>query len=180
MLSPEQVETRQGKGIRRTSNTKFTEEEDMKLIELGKQYENGDTELTWPIITAKIGTTETVAYVAARYNYALKSTISRGKWTASEDSQIREMGDKEGKKDWAGLAAKFGNRTGKQVRERWLTLSQSRAKWTEADDHLLVKLTKEHGPKWTFIATKMSHRTATEVKNRWHSKLKKQYETIKA
>ena len=45
-------------------------------------------------------------------------------------------------------------KTGKQCRERWLSLqskSQRLSKWTLKDDKFLFKLYKLHGTKWSLI-----------------------------
>lgn len=71
-----------------------------------------------------------------------------------------------------------GNRTGKQVRERYINKLDpeiSKANWEEEEDKLIFSYFTQFGPKWSEISKLLRGRPENMVKNRFYSHIKKKY-----
>ena len=80
--------------------------------------------------------------------------------------------------NWKEISACLGNRTGKQIRDRYinhLDPSINHAQWTESEDEFLISTYNELGPLWTLISEKLPGRPENMIKNRFHSYLKKEF-----
>ena len=96
-------------------------------------------------------------------------------WTPSEDAQVLELISQHGE-CWTDIAKIIGNRTGKQVRDRYRNYLKSdinNGGFTREEDKLLLELYEELGNKWRKIADLIPGRTECQVKNRYYIHLKK-------
>jgi hypothetical protein len=88
--------------------------------------------------------------------------MSRAGWTDAEDKAITSLVQQYGLKAWTSVAARLAEldvgpeeRTGKQVRSRWinhLDPTINTAPWTQEENDVLYDAQKKHGNKWTEIA----------------------------
>jgi hypothetical protein len=134
----------------------------------------------WGAITALLpGRTKNQCYY--RWHYVLHPNIDRGsgckgKWTAVEDSKLKDAVKTHGAKKWGLIAALVPGRTKKQCCNRWhdaLNPSIGRAngrtgKWTEDEDMKLKDAAQTHGGKnWVAIAALVPGRTKQQCRDRW-------------
>ena len=110
---------------------------------------------------------------ASRY-HQIRPGINKGQWTNEEDKQLLKFHQIYGN-SWSKIAKKMKNRTGKQIRERFLNnfeKSVKKGKFMEQEDKLIIKWHKVFGNSWSKIAEKIEGRTGEMVKNRFYSTLK--------
>jgi hypothetical protein len=105
-----------------------------------------------------------------------RATKRKGRWTAVEDSKLKDAVQTHGEKDWAPIAALVPGRTRQQCYNRWrhvLDPSIDRAneragRWTVVEDSELKDAVKTHGGKdWVAIAALVPGRTQKQCYNRW-------------
>jgi myb proto-oncogene protein len=120
-----------------------------------------------------------------RWHYALKPSIAltagrKGKWTAVEDSKLKDAIQTHGDKDWVALAALVPGRTRTQCQQRWhnglnpsIDWANGRTgKWAEDEDSKLKDAVKTHGDKdWAVNSALVPGRTRTQCYWRWHNGL---------
>jgi hypothetical protein len=97
-------------------------------------------------------------------------------WTVREDELLRALTQRLGVSGWTALAKHIPNRTGKQVRERWLNhLSPLvfKGPWSPAEDGIIIEARKQYGNSWSKICKLLIGRSENMCKNRFHSKLSK-------
>ncbi|XP_019093527.1 PREDICTED: transcription factor MYB114-like [Camelina sativa] len=106
--------------------------------------------------------------------------LTKGAWTAEEDSLLRQCIEKYGEGKWHQVPLRAGlNRCRKSCRLRWLnylkpSIKKGRLNSDEVD--LLIRLHKLLGNRWSLIAGRLPGRTANDVKNYWNTHLSKKYE----
>jgi len=96
-------------------------------------------------------------------------------WQPAEDAKVLELVAQYGQ-SWAIIASSLGNRTGKQVRDRYLNYLRpdiNEEEFTHQEDHLLLSLYYQLGHRWSKIASFMPGRTECQVKNRYYTVIKK-------
>jgi hypothetical protein len=101
-----------------------------------------------------------------------KKVIKRSKFTSEEDGEIRSLVAQFGSNAWDAIAAAMaGNRSKRQLRERWLNYlnPDHDAFYTEAEDHALVALYMKVGAQWAKIAGAIGTKSAISVRNRYRS-----------
>jgi hypothetical protein len=105
------------------------------------------------------------------------TTARAGKWTAGEDSKLRNAVQRHGGKNWETIAALVPGRTHAQCSSRWYTIldtnidpTTARAgRWTADEDKKLRDSVKTHGGKdWAAIAALVPGRTKIQCRSRWH------------
>ena len=103
-----------------TRKSKFTQNEDLKLLELVKLY--GDTD--WFIIASHMKN-RNVRQCRERWCNYLSPFVSNGPWTPEDDlflcQKVEEFGTK-----WTKIAPFFKARTDINVKNRWMTLMRHR------------------------------------------------------
>lgn len=100
---------------------------------------------------------------------ALAVGPQRNKFTRTEDQVLMELVDIFGTDSWNEVAARMGNRSGRQCKDRWMNYLDPRLKaceWTAEEDRLILDLYMEIGTKWVVISRYLQSRTPTAVRNR--------------
>ncbi len=102
---------------------------------------------------------------------------NRKSWTFAEDKILLRYQKKYGNQ-WVRIADHIPNRTGKQVRDRYLNVLSSdivkKKPWTDEEDQVVMRKFEEMGPQWCRIADVLEGRSDTQVKNRYNTFLVKQ------
>jgi hypothetical protein len=159
---------------------KWAEDEDIKLKD-AVQTHGGKN---WIAISALVSG-RTKKQCCKRWHNVLEPSIGRatgseGKWTADEDSKLKDAVRTNSGKDWAAIAALVPGRTRMQCRNRWhnvlnpsIALAAGRdGKWAEDEDRKLKDAVQTHGSKnWIAISALVSGRTKKQCCNRWHNVL---------
>lgn len=112
---------------------------------------------------------------SSKKDLMLKSKTKRNPWQPEEDDQVIDLVAKYGQ-SWALIASLMKDRSGKQIRDRYLNKLKpdiNKSEWATSEDELLMKLCKQIGHKWSRIATYLPGRTEGQVKNRFYSHIKK-------
>jgi hypothetical protein len=94
----------------------------------------------------------------------------RHKFTTHEDDRLRALVAELGEGNWAEVAARLGNRSPRQCRERfknYLDPNLRQDAWSAAEDELLVQKFIELGSKWAEIGQFFDGRSEANIKNRW-------------
>jgi hypothetical protein len=143
----------------------------------GKEYKTN-----WPAVAALVpGRTRGQCF--QRWPDVLDASINRAsgrksKWTAVEDSKLKDAVQTHGGKDWGAISALIPCRTQRQCYNRWhngLDPSIDRAsgrkgKWTAVEDSTLKHAVQTHGDKeWSAIAALVPGRATRQCWHRWHS-----------
>jgi hypothetical protein len=120
-----------------------------------------------------------------RWRDALNPSIGRasgrkGKWTAVEDSKLKDVVLIHGSKKWDPVAGLVPGRTKSQCWHRWHDIldpdigraSRLKCKWTPDEDEKLKYSIQTHGGKnWGAIAALVPGRAEKQCHNRWHDVL---------
>ncbi|CAD8120518.1 unnamed protein product [Paramecium sonneborni] len=99
------------------------------------------------------------------------------KWTPEEDEQVKRL-TKEYKFDWKVIARFLSNRTGRQIRERYinhLDPNISTKPWSQQEDLKIWTLYKKIGSRWSEMAKKLKGRPENMIKNRFYGYIRKNY-----
>jgi hypothetical protein len=96
----------------------------------------------------------------------------KGKWTAVEDSQLKNAVQTQGDKDWVAISLLVPGRTKKQCNKRWHDVlrraSGRKGKWTVVEDSKLKDAVELHGDKdWVAISLLVPGRTNIQCWGRW-------------
>ncbi|MDR2371631.1 MAG: hypothetical protein LBD60_00585 [Puniceicoccales bacterium] len=97
--------------------------------------------------------------------------LARVSWTSEENERLRLFVSQHGTK-WSEVAALMPNRNAKQCREQWefhLNPLPPTLPWAPGEDHLLMELVEQYGPKWDNISVLIAgNRSGNSCKNRWN------------
>lgn len=113
-----------------------------------------------------------------RWRRKYKPEKIRKNWTAEEDNLLLELVKLYGQ-NWQLISNHMKgsiNRTGKQVRERFLNKLDpkiSRNPFTEEEDRIILEEYKRIGKKWSEISKSLNGRPENAVKNRFYSHIKR-------
>lgn len=102
--------------------------------------------------------------------FYLKRKTPKRHFTEEEDAIIKEKVNLIGPRRWVDIARCLDNRTGSQVRERYINYLSPKVgndPWTSDDEKLLYDMVRLHGYKWSKIADFFPKRTDVYLKNRW-------------
>ena len=165
--SKKSIENNKNKEIKKPHY--WTEKEDEILKEKAKEFNYKN----WNSIAKFIPGTTSIQ-CSSRFR-RIKPGLIKGAWGKEEDSKLLSLYKKYGR-NWAAISKEMLNRTGKQIRDRFLNsldTKYDRGKFTKKEDNMILKYYKEYGNSWARIAKKMKTRTGDMVKNRFYSSLKK-------
>jgi uncharacterized protein (DUF2237 family) len=155
---------------------KWAEDEDSKLQDAVRTHDGKN----WGLIAALVPG-RTNVQCNKRWNNVLDPSIAlpagrTGKWTAVEDSKLKDAVQTIHGKNWNRISALVPGRTKSQCRCRWkdvLDSSIDRASgrtgtWTDDEDTKLKDAAQAHGGKnWDAIAALVPGRTKVQCYNRW-------------
>lgn len=141
------------------------------LFKIGKQ----SMKKKWNIIS-KILKDKTPSQCYYHFN-SRNPKIKRKNWSSEEDQKISQLFQVYGRK-WEEIARRISNRTGKQVRDRFLNRldnSINRSKFSENEDLLIYNLYCKYGARWSKISNIMETRSSDMIKSRFYSSIKKRF-----
>ena len=147
----------------------WTEKEDILLKELTQKY--GPKK--WNRIS-KFFENKSEVQCSARYRRILIGH-KKGPWINEEDKLLAKYVDIHGK-NWSILSKLMINRSGKQIRERYINNLDpmiNREDFDFKEDKKIHDLYNKLGNKWTKISKYFINRTGDMIKNRYHSFIKK-------
>lgn len=125
--------------------------------------------------------------ISESLGYQIFRKTKKNTWTPEEDERLRstlyaqyaslnglsqysnERIDAE-TIDWNAIAAKMSSRRAKECKKRWtssLDPHLRKGKWTQAEDELLVKAYKKHGPMWQKVALLIEGRNEDQCSKRY-------------
>lgn len=146
----------------------WTLEDDKKLKRLIAKFGARD----WGNI-ARFFTNKTASNCSSRYR-RIKKGIKKFPWTAEEDSKLIDLINHHGK-NWKLLSNFMINRTGKQIRERYINILDPgliHKNFEESEDSLIFLLQKIFGNKWKQISNYFYRRNGDMIKNRYYTYIK--------
>jgi hypothetical protein len=166
---------------------RWTLEEDAKLTRAvanaSKKMWGNEYKTNWPAVAALVpGRTQ--KQCCNRWHNGLDPSISRtsgrkGKWTAVEDSKLKDAVQTHDGKDWSAISELFPGRTRNQCWNRWHDVldpsidraSERKGKWTAVEDSKLKDAVQTHGKKrgWGDIVALVPGRTRVQCSNRWYN-----------
>ncbi|CAK71318.1 unnamed protein product (macronuclear) [Paramecium tetraurelia] len=153
---------------------KWTQDENDLLANLYYQF-NGD----WQRIVERMSG-RTMAQCKQYWQRKHKpEQPQKSKWTPEEDQLILDNINKE-ENNWAAIATILKNKTGKQIRERYINKLRSdivdvkKQPWSNSEDQKLLQLYNQLGSKWAQIARHFFGRSDLQIKNRTNKLLKTQ------
>ena len=103
--------------------SKFTPEEDKKLIELAEKYPNNEQD--WVFISSKMPK-RSIRQCRERWKNYLDPSLDRSEWTPQQDELLMEKVDELGP-SWNAIG-RFFERSGSAVRNRYLVISRKQMK----------------------------------------------------
>eukprot|EP01017_Pseudomicrothorax_dubius_P041507 TRINITY_DN6649_c0_g1_i2.p1 TRINITY_DN6649_c0_g1~~TRINITY_DN6649_c0_g1_i2.p1 ORF type:complete len:436 (-),score=96.87 TRINITY_DN6649_c0_g1_i2:88-1395(-) len=151
----------------------WTSEEDAILMEAVQKYKGKN----WRQVALYLPG-RTPAQCTQRWR-RLQPRRLRKPWTKEEDAKLVALVEEFGN-NWSAIAQRLEERSGKQVRERFLnTLDPniSHRAWDESEDLTILQLFYKIGPKWAEIAKHLNGRPENMVKNRFYSHIRKDLAT---
>jgi myb proto-oncogene protein len=117
----------------------------------------------------------------SRWQNALDPSIGRkGKWTADEDSKLKDAVHTHRGKNWGFITALVPGRTEKQCNKRWHDVldpsidrtNERTGKWTAVEDSKLKDAVQAHGENnWPEVAALVPGRMRIQCYNRWRDAL---------
>ena len=154
---------------KKIKKVKWTELEDKILLEKGKEYNCKN----WRKIASFLPGHSSIQ-CSSRYK-RIQPGLIKGTWKKEEDEKLLSLFNKYGK-NWASISREMPWRTGKQIRDRYLNVLDSRLnkeKFTSEEDNKIIELYEKFGNSWSTIAKYLIGRTGDMVKNRFYSTLGK-------
>ncbi|KAM3146305.1 hypothetical protein pb186bvf_001650 [Paramecium bursaria] len=103
-----------------------------------------------------------------------QSKKTRFQWSEPDQKKL-VMLFKEYGQNWQVIAEMFGDRTSRQVREKFtndLNPKLKQVPWTQEEDQLIYELFLKHGCKWTSFTKQLPKRSERMIKNRFYTKLR--------
>lgn len=115
------------------------------------------------------------AYTSKRIAGKSYRRASMGKWSETEDEQLKRAVKEFGGKNWKKIAARLTGRTDVQCLHRWQKVLRPglvKGPWTPEEDGIVINLVKLHGTKkWSHIARQLNGRLGKQCRERWYNHL---------
>jgi len=147
------------------SQKKWSPFEDKKLISIVESF--GSEKIRWLDISRHFFKSSLQCYSRWRQ---INPKLSKGKWSKDEDEKLIILVKEYGKK-WALISRKMKNRSGKQVRDRYINYldeSNMKNRFSPEEDKKIMDLFKIHGAKWSAISKEFIGRSGDAIKNRYY------------
>ena len=147
----------------------WTKEEDKILLKKVEKYNFKNWKLIASFIKGR-----TAIQCSARYK-RIKPGIKKGYWSKEEDIKLKYLYKIFGN-NWSKISKLMPERTGKQIRDRYLNSldeNLNKNQFSKEEDLKIISFYKIYGNSWVKIAKKLNGRTGDMVKNRYYSSLKK-------
>ena len=147
----------------------WTKEDDNLLLMSAKQ----NNEKNWKKVASSFKG-RTSIQCSSRY-HRIRPGLTKGHFSREEDLKLISLYKIYGKK-WNLIAKGMKNRTGKQVRDRFLNSlapGVNKKKFTKEEDKKIIKYYKIFGKSWSMISKFVNGRTGDMIKNRFYSNLSK-------
>jgi myb proto-oncogene protein len=155
---------------------RWTADEDIKLKDAVQMHGSNNWDAIATLVPGR-----TRDQCSNRWHSALDPSIALtagrgGKWTADEDTKLKDAVQIHGGKNWNQIAALVPGRTKEQCGNRWhnaldpsIALTAGReGKWTEDEDTKLKDAVQTHGGKdWDAISALVPGRTKMQCRSRW-------------
>jgi hypothetical protein len=174
-----------GIGMASGRTGKWTADEDSKLKDAVHTHGGNN----WPAIVALVpGRTRIQCYNRWHDNID-RATGRTGKWTAVEDSKLKDAVQTHGGKNWPEISLLVPGRTKSQCCSRWhdaLDPNIDRAtgrtgRWAKHEDKKLKDAVQTHGcENWGAIAALVSGRTKSQCSSRWKKCIDPNRSTVRA
>lgn len=152
--------------------TKWTEEEDLKLLSIVECYGKGN----WRKISEIMGNKNGIQCFH-RYNRLSNNNIKQGSWTKEEDILLKNLYNQYGKR-WTKISKIMRYRNPNQIRERYQNIldeNVNKSKFTVEEDQMLIRLYLKYGRSWTKISKYFLGRTPDKIKTRFYTNILKKY-----
>jgi hypothetical protein len=146
----------------------WTKSEDDLLLSFINQTQNKN----WNMISEHIKT-KSAQQCAYRYNKLL-SDLNKKKWNRKDDIRLIELVEAYGQ-NWTVISSLFGDRNEKDVETRFkekLDPNVKNTKFTEEEDHEIIRLYEIYGNDWFQISRHFKNRNAKMIKKRFQTYLK--------
>ncbi|ERN11224.1 hypothetical protein AMTRI_Chr04g180310 [Amborella trichopoda] len=112
--------------------------------------------------------------------YSKEEGLTKGAWTAQEDTILTRYINTHGEGKWRALPKRSGlKRCGKSCRLRWLNYLRpniKRGNISCEEEDLIIRLHNLLGNRWSLIAGRLPGRTDNEIKNYWNTNLGKKHQ----
>ncbi|XP_065059331.1 uncharacterized protein LOC135686883 isoform X3 [Rhopilema esculentum] len=149
------------------NQSKWTKEEDTKLVSLARKYSNRH----WERIAQDLGTFRTPVQCFQRFQRSLNKDLVKSSWTASEDEELCFAVDVCPKGSWLQVANMLEGRLPMQCLIRYRKGVQpglKKGKWTKEENELLLKYCNIYGVgKWKKISQHIPGRSDCSCRERW-------------
>lgn len=148
----------------------WTMEEDRKLLEL---IRTSDARNKWKKISKLLG--KKVLECIKRFK-VINPKIKKGLWTSEEDREVIKLSKIYGN-NWSKISENLQNknRTGKQIRQRYLNFldpSINRTKFTLEEDLKILKLFQVLKSNWKLYTEHFKNRSPDMIKGRYYSSVR--------
>ena len=138
----------------------WTKEEDNKLLNIIQSLKTKN----WRFVS-NFFDQKTPVQCSSRYR-RIQPGIQKGYWTKDEDLKLISLFDIHGK-NWKNISKEMINRSGKQIRDRFL--NSLNPEFNKKEDNHLIFLYKKYGPSWSKISNHFRGRSGDMIKNRFYS-----------
>ncbi|KRX10292.1 Homeodomain protein [Pseudocohnilembus persalinus] len=154
---------------KRRNQRVWNKDEDFLLKYFHKKYKG-----KWDLIAKEIPGRNS-SQSLQRYRKFNNQKSGRSHWNQDEDRKVLQMIKQFGK-NWGLISSNLKNRSGKQVRERYINCLDPSINWKEftpEEDNKIIEFVKVNGPKWSLISRQLQGRPENMLKNRYYAHLKR-------
>jgi len=161
--------------IKKITKKKWSKEQDQVLYNILDFTKRGK----WKFASMMLNNQKTPLECFHRFK-KLNDNFYKGKWTKDEDEKLKKLVEKHGKK-WKFISTLLGNRSNKQVRNRFIDYLDEKilsTKFTKFEDKSIFEIYLEHGLNRNIFLEKINGRSFRQIRNRVTYLLKKVKKSI--